>query len=122
MVDQSYVYVFFKAGIVTNMVEIPVVCCLLIQNFRRNGRLVVLSQIIAAAFSANMATLPLLWFVYPELLDFWATVALGEATALIGEGLLYYFLLDVPLRPALHTSLVANGASVLAGLLIMPPC
>jgi hypothetical protein len=88
---------------------------------RRNGRLVVLSQIIAAAFSANMATLPLLWFVYPELLDFWAAVALGEVTALIGEGLLYFFLLIVPLRLALQTSLVANGASVLAGLLIMPP-
>ncbi|MFH0785733.1 MAG: hypothetical protein V2B20_27815 [Pseudomonadota bacterium] len=121
MIEQPYVIVFFKALVVTDIVEIPLVWYLLSQSFRRTGKPVVLRQIIAAAFFANMATLPFLWFVYPEFLDFSSAVALGEATALVGETLLYYFLLGASLRVAFLISLVANGASVLVGFILMPP-
>jgi hypothetical protein len=107
MVEQPYVIVFFKALVVTDIVEIPLVWYLLSQSFRRTGKSVVLRQIIAASFFANMATLPFLWFVYPEFLDFSAAVALGELTALVGEALLYYFLFGTSLRAALLVSLVA---------------
>jgi len=121
MLEHSYLVAFFKGFAFTQAVEIPVVWYLLSRNFRQIGKIVIHRRIIASAFFANMATLPYLWFVYPELLDYTSSVVLGEATALVAEALFYYLILGVPLRVAAFTSFAANSCSVLIGLLIMPP-
>ncbi|HJW29168.1 MAG TPA: hypothetical protein VJ508_07930 [Saprospiraceae bacterium] len=121
MPEHAYLLAFVKGFVVTQAVEIPVVWHFLSRHFRRIDGSVSFIRIIAAAFFANMATLPYLWFVYPEFLDFSGSVAIGEATALVAEALLYYFLLGASLRAAFLASLTANGCSVIVGLLVMPP-
>ena len=122
MHEYAYMLAFAKGFAITQAVEIPVVWYLFARHFRRVGRGVDTRRIIAAAFFANMATLPYLWFIYPELLGFAGAVALGETTALVAEATLYYLLLETSLSAALLTSLAANGCSVLVGLIVMPPC
>jgi len=121
MLDHSYLIAFAKGFAITQAVEIPVVWYLLSRHFQRIGANAKGGRIIAGAFFANMATLPYLWYVYPEFLDFAGTVAVGEATALLAEAIFYHFLLGVSFREAFIASLAANVCSVLAGLILMPP-
>jgi hypothetical protein len=121
MSEHAYLLAFAKGFAITQAVEIPVVWYLLSRHFRQTGGNVACRRIIAAAFFANMATLPYLWFVYPEILDFAGSVALGETTALVAEALVYHYLLGASLRAAFFASLAANGCSVLVGLVVMPP-
>ncbi|MBU1564398.1 MAG: hypothetical protein KJ630_02070 [Proteobacteria bacterium] len=81
----------------------------------------VIGRIIAAVFFGNMATLPYLWFVYPEFLDYPFAVMLGEMTAFLAEGFLYYFLLEASWRISFFSSFVANASSIVMGLLVLPP-
>lgn len=121
MSEHAYHLAFVKGFVETQAVEIPVVWYFLSRHFRRTDSSVSFFRIIAAAFFANMATLPYLWFVYPEFLDVTSSVAMGETTALMAEALLYYFLLGASLRAAFLASLTANTCSVLVGLILMPP-
>jgi hypothetical protein len=121
MADHSYIIAFVKGFAITQSVEIPVVWYLLARHFRLQGQAVPAGRIVAAAFFANMATLPYLWFVYPEMLGYAGSVALGELTAWLAEALLYRSLLGASLSAALLASLAANVCSVLVGLVVMPP-
>lgn len=122
MLESNFLWLYLKALAGTNAVEIPVVWYLLSQHCRTSEKAVSSRQIIAAAFFGNMATLPHLWFVFPGFFDEpYMVVALGEMTALMVEGFIYYLLVGASLRAAFFTSLLANGGSVVAGLLFMPP-
>lgn len=77
-------------------------------------------QRIALAVIANLASHPLVWFVFPELgLDYHAWLGLAEAWAVLVETFVY--MTQVPalgLRRAALVSLTANAASVAAGFVL----
>ncbi|MES1204984.1 MAG: hypothetical protein ABUS79_03525 [Pseudomonadota bacterium] len=62
-----------------------------------------LGRRVGAVLAANLATHPLVWFLFPGLaIGRWAQLGLSEAWAFVAE-----------------VSLAANGASCLFGLLVM---
>ena len=75
---------------------------------------------LAGATLANLATHPLVWFLFPALaLGYPTRVALSEAFAVVLESACYLTIWPAlgPRRAAL-VSLLANGASFGAGLLL----
>ena len=74
----------------------------------------------AAVIAANLATHPLVWFLFPGLaLGRPARLALSEAWAVVAEAAIYLTVWPaLRLRRALFVSLVANGASAVAGLVL----
>jgi hypothetical protein len=121
MVDRQYALQFLTALLATQMTELPLVWYLLSRHFAGKGEQVAAGKITTACLFANMATLPCLWFIYPEFFPYRMSVMLGEATAVFAEALFYMVLLGASLPAALLSSLVANVASVLVGLVVMPP-
>lgn len=121
MTEHQYAIAFLKGFALTQLTEIPVVWYLLARHFRASGAEVPSLRLVAAAFFANMATLPYLWFVAPEFLNFTGTVLWGEAAVLAVEALFYRSLLGASPRAAFFASLAANTLSVLVGLAVMPP-
>ncbi|HXU60453.1 MAG TPA: hypothetical protein VN962_02040 [Polyangia bacterium] len=75
---------------------------------------------IAAVTIANLATHPLVWFLFPGLaLSRPARFALSETWAVAAEAIAYLTIWPaLHLRRALLVSLAANAASVTAGLLL----
>jgi hypothetical protein len=75
---------------------------------------------VAAVVTANLATHPLVWFLFPGLaLGRPARLAISEAWALIAEAIIYATVWPaLRLRRAFAVSLIANGASAVAGLLL----
>jgi hypothetical protein len=70
---------------------------------------------------AQLATHPLVWYVFPYIVGLRGSTAtlLSEAWAWLGEAALYALAMrDVTFARALGVSAVANGASVLAGLVL----
>lgn len=102
------------AFLLTLAIECPIVVALL----RRADRP---ARLFALAFFANLATHPLVWFVFPELhLPYLAWLALAEVFAFLAEAA--FFRLTVPRagwRTALLAALAANASSFVAGLLII---
>jgi hypothetical protein len=86
----------------TQIIEIP------IYGYALRGR-------VAVAFGASAITHPIVWFVFPRLIDsWWPMVLAAESFAVIAEAI---WLRAFGLRRALAWSLAANGASFLFGLL-----
>lgn len=108
-------HAWLLAFVITVMVEIPIVLWLLRRPDLARPRLA------ALVVFANLATHPAVWFIAPQL--FYAgTVeyqAASETWAVTAEAL-FYVLIAPGLGPsrALGVSLVANGASFLAGLAV----
>jgi hypothetical protein len=103
---------WLRAFAVTLLVEVPIATPLLGIVERSVARR------IAIVVVANLATHPLVWFLFPGLASGRATrLVLSEAWALLAE--LAIFKLVWPslrLRRAALVSLAANGASVAVGL------
>lgn len=116
-----YGLLFLKGLLLTQAVEVPVAWVLLSMLTRRSGTSRSSLRIVAATIIGNLATLPWLWFVFPELMTYGYTVLLGEITAVGLEALLYHLIIGTGYRDALLVSVAANAASVITGLLIMPP-
>ena len=116
-----YGLLFLKGMLLTQAVEVPVAWLLLSMLTRRSGTSRSSLRIVAATIIGNLATLPWLWFVFPELMTYGYAVVLGEITAVGLEALLYHLILGTGYRYALLVSVAANAASVITGLLIMPP-
>ena len=121
MSDLGYALLFLKALTLTIAVETPVAWLLLSCHLSRKGKRKNSGRIIAAAVIGNMATLPYLWYFYPELFGFRLRVAFGEATAVGIEALVYFLMTEASIGASLAASLAANAASVVAGLIVMPP-
>ena len=121
MSDSGYALLFLKALALTIAVETPVAWFLLSRHLFKKGKRKSTGRIIAAAVIGNMATLPYLWYFYPELFGFRLRVAFGEATAVGIEALVYFLMTEASIGASLAASLAANAASVVVGLIVMPP-
>lgn len=121
MSDRQYALLFMKAFLLTIAVEAPIAWLLLSRHLRRAGEKSNARMILAAALLGNMATLPYLWFFYPLLFGFKLRLAFGETTAVAVEGLVYFLMTEASFGASFMAALAANTASVIAGLLIMPP-
>lgn len=77
-----------------------------------------LSRRTAAVVFANLATHPLVWFLFPGLaLDAGARLALSEVWAAFAELAIYRIVWpSLSIRRAVLVSLAANAASLVAGL------
>lgn len=102
---------WLRAFAVTLLVEVPVATPLLGIVERSVARR------ISIVVVANLATHPLVWFLFPGLASGRATrLALSEAWALLAELAIYKLVWpSLRARRAALVSLAANGASVAAG-------
>ena len=102
---------WLRAFAVTLLVEIPIATPLLRIAERSVARR------IALVVVANLATHPLVWFLFPGLASGRVTrLALSEAWALLAELAIYRLVWPaLRTRRAALVSLVANAASVAAG-------
>lgn len=121
MSDLGYALLFLKALALTIAVETPVAWLILSRHLSKKGKRKGTGRIIAAAIIGNMATLPYLWFFYPLLFGFRLRVAFGEATAVGVEALVYILMTEASTGASVAASMAANAASVIVGLIIMPP-
>lgn len=121
MTSTPYGLLFLKGMLATQAVEVPVAWYLLSILSRRSGLPGSPLRMLAATILGNLATLPWLWFVYPEFMTYGHSVLLGEITAVGLEALLYQLIVGIGYRASLLVSFAANAASVLVGLLVMPP-
>jgi hypothetical protein len=104
---------WFKALVLTLAIECPVAALLLKAQGVSRVRLIVL------LFFANLATHPVVWFVFPELpWRPWLSFALSEAFAVLAEGVFFIAALRVRPTRAMAASLAANGLSLSVGLLL----
>lgn len=106
---------WFAAFLLTLAIEQPVAGGLLRRCAPGSfGRLLLL------VVFANLATHPLVWYVFPELpLPPALALALAELWALLGEAVFYRLVLPALSWPrALVTSLAANAASFATGLVL----
>lgn len=102
---------WLRAFAVTMLVEIPIATPLL-AIVERN-----VTRRIAIVVVANLATHPLVWFLFPGLaFGRPARLALSEAWAVLAEIAIYKLVWPaLRVRRAALVSLAANGASVAAG-------
>lgn len=110
---------FLNALLLTVGIETFVVILALRFLYRIPNKNLSYYRIIGAAIFASVLTLPYLWFVLPELIsDFWKMTAIGEPLVTIVEGFYYLLVLRISLPKAMLLSLMANGTSFFAGLVI----
>jgi hypothetical protein len=106
---------WLRAFGLTVLIELVVAIPLLAAVERGVGRRV------GAVIAANLATHPLVWFLFPGVAaGRWTRLGLSEAWAVLAE-LAIYRLVWPALRPGRATlvSVSANAASCLAGLFLM---
>ena len=108
MQPQNFAYLF------SLLIEIPIALLLLGRDAR--------SRLIAGATSlvATSVTHPILWWLAARLeplLGYWLCIIPLELAIVLVEGVFYRVLAAATWRRALLTSLVANAASYLLGLL-----
>jgi hypothetical protein len=103
---------WLRAFGLTLFVEIPIAAALLARVEAK------LARRIAVVVVANLATHPLVWFLFPGLAAGRAArIGLSEAWAIIAELAIYKLVWPaLQLRRAALVSLAANGASVAVGL------
>jgi hypothetical protein len=108
------VALWFKAFLLTVLVEVPIATALLRPAEPRRARRV------ALVLFANVASHPAVWFIFPELgLPHLPTLVLAEAWALLSEALFYRLVFEkTDAVEAVGIAAVANGASFAIGLLV----
>jgi hypothetical protein len=110
----GYVALWARAFALTVALEAPVVLPLLRAAQPSRARRV------ALLLCANLATHPLVWFVFPALpFGYTTMVALAEASVVVVEAVLYAAALERlrPVRAAL-VALLANAVSLGVGLVV----
>ncbi len=103
------------AFLITVAVEAPIVVGLTRRLAARAPRR------FALAVFAQLATHPLVWFVFPRLVGLKGrtSLLLSELWAWLAEAAFYALVFpDLPARRALGISALANGASLAAGVLL----
>ncbi len=105
---------WLTAFILTLAIEIPIASVMLAKREPRTGR-----RIALIAF-ANLATHPLVWFVFPKLLlPYLAQLTLAEFWAFGLEAIFYTMVFNIrPARAAL-VSFTANAVSATLGYYLM---
>jgi hypothetical protein len=107
----EYVLRWLVAFALTVAIEVPLVTLLLRGPLRRR---------VALAIVAQCVSHPAVWFVFPELgLRYPVMLLVAESWAVLSETAVYALLGDgVSPRRALGVSLLSNGASYLAWLVL----
>ena len=121
MTDTQYGQLFLNSMLITQVVEVPIAWYLLSMLTRRLGVPRSSLRIVAATVIGNFTTLPWLWFVYPSFMIYSHSILLGEITAVGVEALIYQLIVGTDYKFSLLVSFAANTASVITGLLVMPP-
>src|SRR5271157_1928514 len=120
--NSSYELRFVYALVVTVVVETFVIVCLIRFFYKITSQQLSTRRCLFSGFFASFATLPYLWFVLPALIHpYLLLVTVGEAGVYFLEALAYVFLLNLPFKKTVVLSVVANSASIIAGLWAMPP-
>jgi hypothetical protein len=113
---------FLVSLAITVVVETCVIVCCIRFIFKITSLQLPLHRCLFAGFFASFATLPYLWFVLPAFVHSYPVqVTAGESGVFVIEAAAYMFLLDLPLRRTVVLSFLANLASVIAGLFLVPP-
>jgi hypothetical protein len=113
----AYEQEFLITLVLTLIVEIPVVVLLVKYFFKDKS--IKISKIIFAGLIATTLTLPYFWLVLPFFISsrtFY--IIIGEILVILVETIIYKQILDTKLLKAFLLSLIANVASIIAGLII----
>jgi hypothetical protein len=106
---------WFRAFLLTVLVEVPLAAYLLRRSEPSRPRLFLL------LLFANLASHPAVWFIFtqPFLIGTWEYLLAAEGWAVALEALFYWTAFPgLPARRAIAVSLAANAASFLAGQLV----
>jgi hypothetical protein len=107
---------------ITVVVETAVIMCCIRFLFKIPSLQLSLRRCLFAGFFASFATLPYLWFVLPAFVHpYPLQVTAGEFGVFIIEAVAYQFLLNLPFRKTVILSFLANLASIIVGLFLVPP-
>src|SRR4051812_43739523 len=109
-----YVGLWFKAFLITLLLEAPIAAALFRAVEPRTLRR------LGLVFFANLASHPAVWFVFPNLgLSYYPALLLAELWAVLVEALFYRLVFEeADGLQVLGVSALANGASFGAGLLL----
>jgi len=110
----EYIYQFFTALACTYIIELFVVILFIKYSSVKTGFSAPYINIFFVVFLASFATLPYLWFVWPE---FSHNLVAAEGLIILMESLIYYFCLKLSFRSSLIVSAIANLISYATGLL-----
>jgi uncharacterized protein YqhQ len=115
----NYETLFCKALITTVVTESAAIATIIRFVAGIGHRRIVWPRIVGACIIPSCATLPYLWFVLPAFItDFYVRTIVGEVAITVTETVILKALLLLPWRYCALLSLVANCASIGAGLLI----
>ena len=106
---------WFRAFLLTVLVEVPLAAFLLRRFEPSRPRLLIL------LLFANLASHPAVWFIFTQLLliGTWEYLLVAEGWAVAAEALFFWVAFPgLPARRAIAVSLAANAASVLIGQLV----
>ena len=106
----DYVHAWFRAYLATLVIEVPVVSGWL---WPRLGW-----KTVGWGILASTLTHPMLWFVWPQVGPRWWWVGTGEVAVWLVEAGIYAWALRGKATEGLALSALANGASLVAGLLM----
>lgn len=110
----SYEVSFLYSLLITLIVEVPILFFLVHYLYKKLEKW----NIVFVGIIASTLTLPYLWFILPMYIpDRTFYILVGELIIILIEAFIYFRLLKLKIGQALLISLVANLASVLAGLL-----
>ena len=117
--DLIYSKMFLMALISTCLFETFCLFLLIRFVFKINKDKVTNLILIFAGIFASFATLPYVWFIFPELItnrSFY--ILISEIFAVIIEAILYYFIFKISFKKALLISFICNLFSFILGLFI----
>jgi hypothetical protein len=110
---------FLWALVLTVVVEGAVIIAVLRFSPLLGKRKISWIRCIVAGSAPSFATLPYLWFILPLFLQVYPVrTIVGEITIVIVEAVLLRYLVNLKRQHAALLSFIANGVSVVAGLLV----
>lgn len=118
LTSTGYTFLFFQALAWTLVIELAILALLRHLWFGRVG----LVRTLMVGALATAATLPWIWFIFPEIItDRTALIAVSELFALMFETGVFCLALNISLKLAFTLSLACNAVSFLAGVLFSLP-
>lgn len=115
----QYEYLFLLMLVFTIVAEMACLY-LLVRYFYKISFKVISTSLIIFAGCVSFATLPYVWFVFPQLITFsyfWY-VLIAELAVLFLEAIFYYFVLKLGFPRSLFISFVCNLTSFLLGFAV----
>jgi hypothetical protein len=113
---------FVISLVITVITETAVLVCCIRFFFKIGLEKLSTHRCLFAGFFASFATLPYLWFVLPAFIhSYLIEVVIGEAGVYLLEAVAYVYLLNMPFNKSFLLSVLANTASIIVGLLVLPP-